>query len=101
MGRNDNVNVNVYLAKLKEKNVNVKQRRDVKIANEDRIVNRIVSKLGPISQKDEAYWHKVAKTLSEDQIELGLEIAEKKKPFGLSRIKYVSGIYANMIRQTA
>lgn len=98
MGRSDNVNV--YL-KVRENNVNVTNKRKSRRLYVERIVNRIMQKLGPESQKDIAYWHKVALNLSEDQIELGLEIAEKKKSPGLPRIKYVSGIYANMIRQSA
>lgn len=99
MGRTDNVNVDVYLSEIKKrKNVNVRNKRSVKKATEDRIVNRIISKLGPESKKDKAFWHKVAKTLSEDQIELGLEIAAQKKPSGIQRIRYIGGIYTNMIR---
>lgn len=95
MGRSDNVNV--YLEELnKRKNVNV--RKKVKRATENRLVGRIIGRLGPEAKKDEAFWHKVAKTLSENQIETGLEIATQKKPAGLSRVKYAGGIYANMMR---
>ncbi len=101
MGREQRLgdNVNVRLKALKNNvNVNVKTKRKVSKNREDRIVHRIISKLGPESIKDEAYWHKVARTLSEDQVERGLEIAEQKKPFGIQRIRYVGGIYANMMR---
>ncbi len=94
-------NVNVYLEELKRKNVNVRAKsvqKAVKREIEDRFVAKIMTKLGPAARKDEAYWHKVAKTLSEDQIELGLEIAEKKKPAGMERVRYIGGIYANMMR---
>ena len=99
MGRSLKPNVNVYLEKLNERrNVNVRKKRDVKKLTEDRLVNRILAKLGPEAKKDEAYWHKVARTLSEDQIETGIEIAERKKPSGIERIRYIGGIYANMMR---
>lgn len=97
MGRPDNVNVNVYLEELnKRRNVNV--RKKIKKATEERLVADIMRKLGPDANKDEAYWHKVARTLSEDQIQQGLEIATKKKPQGLARIRYLGGIYSNMMR---
>lgn len=99
MGREQRLvsNVNVRLKGLKN-NVNVTEKRKVSRKREDRIVQRIIAKLGPESIKDEAYWHKVAKTLSEDQIETGLEIAEHKKAAGIQRIRYIGGIYANMMR---
>lgn len=99
MGREQRLasNVNVRLKGLKN-NVNVMEKRKVGRKREDRIVQRIIAKLGPESMKDEAFWHKVAKTLSEDQIETGLEIAERKKSAGIQRIRYVGGIYANMMR---
>lgn len=96
-------NVNVYLEELKRKNVNVRAKsaqRVMKREIENRFVTKIMAKLGPAAEKDEAYWHKVARTLSEDQIELGLEIAAKKKPAGMERVRYIGGIYANMMRST-
>lgn len=97
MGREQRLsdNVNVRLKDLKN-NVNVPKR--IQRASECRIVNSIIAKLGPDARKDEAFWHKVAKTLSVDQIETGLEIAAEKKPAGPDRIKYIGGIYANMMR---
>lgn len=99
MGREQRLsdNVNVRLKDLN--NVNVRRKRRIDKDREARIVQRIMTKLGPESIKDEAYWHKVAKTLSENQIESGLEIGELKKPSGMQRIRYVGGIYANMMRQ--
>ncbi len=99
MGREHQLadNVNVRLEGLKN-NVNVRRKRTMNRERENRIVQRIMAKLGPESIKDEAYWHKVAKTLSEDQIETGLEIGERKKAAGMQRIRYVGGIYANMMR---
>lgn len=99
MGREQRLrdNVNVRLKDLKD-NVNVRKRSRLSKDREERIVRRIMAKLGPESVKDEAYWHKAAKTLSEDQIETGLEIGERKKPSGIQRIRYVGGIYANMMR---
>lgn len=99
MGREQRLsdNVNVRLKGLKN-NVNVRKRSRVSKDQENHIVKRIISKLGPESAKDEAYWHKVARSLSEDQIETGLEIGERKKPFGIERVRYVGGIYANMMR---
>lgn len=92
-------NVNVYLEKLnKRKNVNVRSKREIKKLTEDRLVGRILARLGPAAKKDEAYWHKVARNLSEDQIETGIEIAERKKPAGIERVRYIGGIYANMMR---
>lgn len=98
MGREQRLgdNVNVRLKALN--NVNVKKGYNLRKDHEERIVSRIIGKLGPESTKDEAFWHKVAKTLSEDQIETGLEIAERKKPYGTQRIRYIGGIYANMMR---
>lgn len=97
--RKNERNVNVLLEEYKRrKNVNVKQKK-IKNANENRIVSRIMDKLGPDAKKDEAYWHKVARTLSEDQIETGLEIAAKKKPYGMERVRYIGGIFSNMMRQ--
>lgn len=90
MGRTVNVNVQTSF----RGNVNVRMRK----LNEDRLVADIMRKLGPDASKDEAYWHKVARTLSEDQIQQGLEIAAKKKPQGLARIRYLGGIYSNMMR---
>lgn len=92
-------NVNVYLEKLnKRNNVNVRSKREIKKLTEDRLVGRILAKLGPEAKKDEAYWHKVARSLSEDQIETGIEIATRKKPAGIERVRYIGGIYANMMR---
>lgn len=100
MGRDQRqtANVNVSLKGFKN-NVNVRERRKATKDREERLVKRIIAKLGPESLKDESYWHKVAKTLSEDQIETGLEIAERKKPSGMQRIRYLGGVYANMMRQ--
>lgn len=94
-------NVNVYLEELKKKNVNVtteKAKRKIKRDTENRFVARIMASLGPVAKKDESYWHKVARTLSEDQIELGIEIAAKKKPAGIERVRYIGGIYHNMMK---
>lgn len=99
MGREQRLgdNVNVRMESLKE-NVNVRHNRELSKKREERIVRRIMQKLGDESKKDEAYWRKVAKNLTEDQIETGLEIAAKKKPAGMKRIRYIGGIYANMMR---
>lgn len=96
MGKEQNVNVTLENLKY---NVNVKTGRSLSKQREERIVARIMQKLGPASEKDEGYWHKVAKRLTEDQIETGLEIAAKKKPAGMPRVRYLGGIYANMMRQ--
>lgn len=102
MGREQRLgdNVNVRLKALKNNvNVNVKKNRKLSKDREERLVGRIIAKLGPESTKDEAFWHKVVRALSEDQIETGLEIAGRKKPYGTERIRYIGGIYANMMRQ--
>lgn len=98
MGKEQRSNVNVSLRNLRY-NVNVTAKRSMRRKREDRIVERIMQKLGDEAQKDEAYWHKVAKNLTEDQIETGLEIATRKKPAGIQRIRYLGGIYNNMMRQ--
>jgi len=93
-------NVNVSPKGLKNNvNVNVWSKRKIAKDREERIVKRLITKLGPEALKDEAFWHKSAKSLSEDQIETGLEIAERKKPYGIERIRYLGGIYANMMSQ--
>lgn len=99
MGKSQNVNVGSYLATLRN-NVNVKKEQvKARKAHEKRIVDSIIKKLGSAAKKDEAYWHKCAKCLSQDQIEHGIEIATAKKPFGIQRVRYLGGIYANMMRQ--
>lgn len=99
MGKNRNVNVSSYLAALRG-NVNVrKEQIKARKDNEKRIVDGILRALGPTAEKDTAYWHKCAKNLSQDSIQHGLEIAAAKKPFGAERVRYLGGIYANMMRQ--
>lgn len=92
-------NVNVDVSSTEGNNVNVQERRRLKKAYESRIVKDIMRNLGPESKKDEAWWHKVAQNLSENEVRIGLEIAEQKKPYGLARVRYVSGIYANMLKK--
>lgn len=101
MGREANVNVDVNVLSTEGKNVNVQERekRRLKKAHENRVVKDIMRKLGPESTKDEGWWHKVAQNLSENEVRIGLEIAEQKKPYGLARVKYVSGIYSNMLKK--
>lgn len=85
-------NVNVKMNEVNNVNVNV-----IKNPTERRSVVYIMRKLGPLSLKDFAYWRKVAQTLSEAQIAEGIDIAKSKKPDGQSQIRYVSGIYRNMM----
>lgn len=85
-------NVNVNSNFVGNVNVNV-----IKNPTERRNVVYIMHKLGPMSLKDFPYWRKVAQTLSEAQIAEGIEIAKRKKPDSESQIRYVSGIYRNMM----
>lgn len=99
MGRGANVNVDVNVPSTEGGNVNVQERHRLKKAYESRIVKDIMRELGPSAKKDEGWWHKVAQNLSENEVRIGLEIAANKKPFGLERVRYVSGIYANMLKK--
>lgn len=89
---NSQSNVNVNSNFVGNVNVNV-----IKNPTERRIVVYIMRKLGPLSLKDFPYWRKVAQTLSESQISEAIEIANNKKSDSQSRIRYVSGIYRNMM----
>lgn len=89
---NSHFNVNVNVPSTEGINVNV-----IKDPTERSMVFYIMRKLGLDSTKDFAYWRKVAQTLSEAQIADALEIACAKKKDSKGRIKYVTGIFRNMM----
>lgn len=85
-------NVNVKMNEVKNVNVNV-----IKDPNERNMVTYIMRKLGVTSTKDFGYWRKVAQNLTPAQIADAIEIAESKKSGPRQRIKYVTGIFRNMM----
>lgn len=89
---NSQPNVNVLSKESNNVNVNV-----IKNPTERRIVVYIMRRLGTKSIKDFAYWRKVAQKLSEAQIAEGLEIAIAKKSSSEARIRYVTGVFQNMM----
>ena len=94
MGNRNNVNVR-FNRRLN--NVNVQRREERQRSANQRVIE-LMRRLGPESEKDEKFWYKVVTNLSENQVAIGLEIATQKKPKGgMPRIRYVSGIYANMM----
>ena len=91
---NSHSNVNVNVPSIEGVNVNV-----IKNPTERNMVVYIMRKLGTDSVKDFAYWRKVAQKLSEAQIAEAIEIALAKKNDSKGRIKYVTGIFRNMMSE--